>query len=74
MIIGLLSQNWWIFILLLILQISVTRLHKLLNFSFFDKAIVFSFIFGKFLLYLYLVINHFHLHNDNLLLIKNFIG
>lgn len=69
---GLLTASWYIFIIILMLQLVYKYLLKIIKFSFFNKIISVSFLFSKFLLYLYLVINHFHLHQDTYLLIKDF--
>ena len=70
-IFGLLTASWYIFGLVLILNLVRKLIFSVFEYSFFYKIFSLSFFFSKFLVYLYLIINHFHLHQDTYLLIKN---
>ena len=69
-IFGLLTNSWVIFLGILTLSFILRRITNSIKFSLIDKIITYIFYLAKFLLYLLLVINHFHLHYNILDLIK----
>ena len=72
-ILGLITASWYIFGSLLILSYLLNILIKPIKYTFFHKYISLSFLLFRFFVYLYLIINHFHLHLDTWSFIKQFI-
>lgn len=72
-LLGLLTNSWYIFLFLIILMTLSKSLLSLIKYTIIDKIISFSLILFKFLIYLYLIINHFHLHIDTINIIKSYI-
>ena len=70
---GLLTGSWYIFLSLFIYSIIIRLLIKPIKFTLFGKIAALHFIILKFLVYLYLIINHFHLHYDTLSIIKSYL-
>lgn len=70
---GLLTSSWYVFLSIFVYAMILNLLIKPIKFTLFGKIIIFHFIILKFLLYLYLIINHFHLHYDILSIIKSYI-
>jgi hypothetical protein len=68
---GLLTGNWYAFLSLLIYSLVINLISRPIKYTIIDKIIAFHFLFLKFLLYLFFVINHFHLHYDILTIIKS---
>lgn len=61
-ILGLLTNSWYVFLLLFTITLIINLIKKPIEFTIIDKILVFILILIKLLAYLYLVINHFHLH------------
>ena len=72
-ILGFITASWYIFGSLLILSYLLNILIKPIKYTFFHKYISLSFLLFRFFVYLYLIINHFHLHLDTWYFIKQFI-
>lgn len=72
-ILGFITASWYIFGSLLILSYLLNILIKPIKYTFFHKYISLSFLLFRFFVYLYLIINHFHLHLDTWSFIKQFI-
>jgi hypothetical protein len=69
---GLLTSSWYIFLFLIILFSIIKNIDKL-NLAMISKIVFCIFYSFKFIVYLYLIINHFHLHIDTLDLVKELI-
>jgi hypothetical protein len=69
-ILGLLTNSWYVFLLLFIITLIINLLRKPIEFTFVDKVMGFLVILSKLIIYLYLVINHYHLHFDTWSYIK----
>ena len=69
-ILGLLTNSWYIFLSLFIITLIINLIRKPIEFTIIDKVLGFKLILIKLLIYLYLVINHFHLHIDTWSYIK----
>lgn len=70
---GFFSNSWYLFLLLIICSYITNLVTKPFKWTLFYKLIIFSFIFSKMILYLYLITNHFLLHLDTYSIIFNFI-
>jgi hypothetical protein len=70
---GFITNSWYIFGLLLVISFLLNLIIKPIKFTFFHKYISLSFLILKFSVYLYLIINHFHLHLDTWSIIKQHI-
>ena len=70
---GFITNSWYVFGSLLIISFLLNLIIKPIKFTFFHKYISLSFLMTKFSVYLYLIINHFHLHLDTWSFIKQFI-
>jgi|LakMenEpi03Aug12_release.lakeMendotaPanAssembly.Ray.scaffolds.fasta_scaffold54809_4 hypothetical protein len=69
-ILGLLTNSWYVFLLLFIITLIINLIKRPIEFTFIDKVLGFIIILLKLLIYLYLVINHYHLHFDTWSYIK----
>ena len=70
---GLLTGSWYIFIFMFIYTLVMNLIKKPIEFTFLGKAIFFKLFLIKLIIYLYLIINHFHLHLDTWSYIKTII-
>jgi hypothetical protein len=70
MILGIVSQSWYIFISLIMLSLVVSTIKKAIGFNTVSTALTGILLFAKISIYLFLIINHFHLHYDILRVIK----
>lgn len=61
---GLLTSSWYVYLTLLFLSIVINISIKPIEFSIFGKIISFCNQLFRLLVYIFLVINHFHLHKD----------
>lgn len=72
-ILGFVTNSWYIFGSILIVSFLINFITKPIKFTFFHKYISLSFLLLRFFVYLYLIINHFHLHLDTWFIIKQYI-
>jgi len=72
-VLGLLTGSWYIFLSLISVSIIVNFIRKAINLSIVSNILFGILLITKFLVYLYLIINHFHLHYDTWELIKNYL-
>lgn len=70
---GFITNSWYIFGSLLVISFLLNLIIKPIKFTFFHKYISLSFLILKFSVYLYLIINHFHLHLDTWFIIRQHI-
>lgn len=70
---GLLTSSWYVFLSLFIYALIVGLIIKPFKYTFFGSIISIHFLLLKIVVYLFLVINHFHLHYDIFNIIKNHI-
>jgi hypothetical protein len=70
---GLLTGSWYIFIFMFIYTLIMNLIKKPIEFTFLGKVIFFKLFLLKLIIYLYLIINHFHLHLDTWSYIKTII-
>ena len=63
-LIGLISNSWYVFFSIIVLNILLTNFNKLVNVLFVEKITSFTFNIFKLVVILLLIINHFHLHYD----------
>lgn len=70
---GLLTSNWYVFLVILSYGVIVNQIVKPMRFTIAGKIVSLHFLLLKFLVYLFLVINHFHLHYDILNIIKSYV-
>ena len=70
-ILGLLTASWYIFLSLLIISFTVNAINRPIQFTMIGKIIYFKMVLLRFVTYLFLIINHFHLHISLWDIIKN---
>lgn len=70
---GLLTYSWYIFLSMLLYSIIIGQIFKPIKYSILGKIVTLFSLFLRFSVYLFLIINHFHLHYDLFSIIKNFI-
>ena len=70
---GFITNSWYVFGSLLIISFLLNLIIRPIKFTFFHKYISLSFLMTKFSVYLYLIINHFHLHLDTWSIIRQYI-
>lgn len=73
-LLGILTNNWIIFLFLIICNLIINILYKKLNYNILSKILILKYLLVKLVIYLFLIINHFHIHfnlNDYLLNIFN---
>lgn len=71
-VLGLLTNSWYVFLFLFLFTLIVNLLKKPIEFSLVDKFFGFLIVLLKIIIYLYLIINHYHLHIDTWSQIKAF--
>jgi len=70
---GLLTGSWYVFLSLMVYSMIVSIIIKPFKYTLVGTIISIHFLLLKFFVYLFLVINHFHLHYDILSIIKNIL-
>jgi hypothetical protein len=70
-ILGLLTASWYIFLTLLVISFTINFIIRPIQFTLIGKIIYFKMILLRFITYLFLIINHFHLHISLWDIIKN---
>jgi len=70
---GLLTGSWYVFLSLIVYSIVLGFLIKPIRYSIIGRITALHFLILKFSVYLFLVINHFHLHYDILSIVKQMI-
>lgn len=68
---GFFSNSWYMFLFLVISSYLLNLLINPIKWTIAYKVVIFTFIFSKLLLYLYLIINHFFLHKETYTFILN---
>lgn len=70
---GLITSSWYIFLSLIITTYIIAFIIKPFKFTILFKVFVLLFSFIRLFTYLYLIINHYHLHNDTFQILKGFL-
>ena len=70
---GFITNSWYVFGLLLVISFLLNLIIRPIKFTFLHKYISLSFLIFKFSVYLYLIINHFHLHLDTWFIVTQHI-
>lgn len=70
---GLLTGSWYVFLSLMVYALIIGIIIKPFKYTLIGTIISIHFLLFKFFVYLFLVINHFHLHYDILSIIKNIL-
>jgi hypothetical protein len=73
MIFGFFTGNWYLFGITLALSYLLNLILKPFRFSILHKLTSFAFLLGRLCLYLYLIVNHFYLHQDIYSIVKHYI-
>ena len=73
MLLGLLTQSWYVFLAVLSLSIVLNLTKKLIGTNIISNSMTAIVLFVKISIYLYLIINHFHLHYNTWQLVQNYI-
>jgi hypothetical protein len=63
-IFGLISNSWYVFLTIIVLNILISYFNRLISVLFIEKITGFIFNIIKLVIVLLLTINHFHLHYD----------
>jgi hypothetical protein len=71
--VGFFTGNWYLFGITLALSYLLNIILKPFKFSLLHKLTSFTFLLGRLCLYLYLIVNHFYLHQDTYSIVKNYI-
>lgn len=70
---GFFTGNWYLFAVVLVVSYSLNLILKPFKFSLLHKLTSFTFLLGRLCLYLYLIVNHFYLHQDTYSIVKHYI-
>jgi hypothetical protein len=70
-ILGLLTQSWYVFISIIVLSVIVNLIKKSVGLNVISNVLTGFLLITKFSVYLFLIINHFHLHYDVWDILKN---
>lgn len=70
---GFFTGNWYLFGIVLITSSLFNFILKPFKFSIIHKLNSFTFLLIRLCLYLYMIVNHFYLHQDTYSIIKNYI-
>ena len=73
LLLGILTSSWYIFIALFLYMTIISSIIKPIRFNIIGKVVSFHLILVRFSTYLFLVINHFHLHIDVLSIVRNLL-
>lgn len=68
---GLLTSSWYVYLSLLVYSFIMGYINKSTSLLFVKRITIGHFLIIKIFVYLYLVVNHFHLHYDTLQIIKD---
>jgi hypothetical protein len=71
--VGFFTGNWYLFAITLALSYLLNIILKPFKFSILHKLTSFTFLLSRLCLYLYLIINHFYLHQDTYSIVKHYI-
>jgi hypothetical protein len=71
--VGFFTGNWYLFGITLALSYLLNIILKPFKFSLLHKLTSFTFLLCRLCLYLYLIVNHFYLHQDTYSIVKNYI-
>jgi hypothetical protein len=71
--VGFFTGNWYLFGITLALSYLLNIILKPFKFSILHKLISFTFLLSRLCLYLYLIVNHFYLHQDTYSIVKHYI-
>jgi hypothetical protein len=71
--VGFFTGNWYLFGITLALSYLLNIILKPFKFSLLHKLTSFTFLLGRLCLYLYLIVNHFYLHQDTYSIVKHYI-
>jgi hypothetical protein len=70
---GFFTSNWYLFIGLILFSTILDFILKPIKFTLIYKLSIFTFILAKLCLYLYLIVNHFYLHQDTYNIVKQYL-
>ncbi len=73
MMLGILTQSWYVFLFVLIISLVLNKIKTGIKITILSNFLTFIIIANKFLVYLYLIINHFHLHIDTWEVVKSYL-
>lgn len=73
MIGGFFTGNWYLFGIILAISYIFNLILKPFKFSIIHKVTSFTFLLSRFCLYLYMIVNHFYLHQDTYSTVKHYI-
>jgi type III secretory pathway component EscU len=72
-LVGFFTGNWYLFGITLALSYLLNIILKPFKFSLLHKLTSFTFLLCRLCLYLYLIVNHFYLHQDTYSIVKHYI-
>lgn len=70
---GLFTGNWYLFAIVLTISYLFNLILKPFKFSITHKLTSFTFLLCRLCLYLYLIVNHFYLHQNTYSIVKHYI-
>jgi type III secretory pathway component EscU len=70
---GFFTGNWYLFGITLALSYLLTTILKPIRFTLLHKLFSLTFLLSRLCLYLYLIANHFYLHQDTYIIVKHYI-
>lgn len=72
-VLGLLTQSWYVFLSILTISLVLNFVKRSINLNPISTIITSIILITKFSVYLYLIINHFHLHYDTWQVVKGYL-
>lgn len=70
---GFFTVNWHLFALVLLVSYLINFIIQPIKFSLLHKILSFTFLLSRLSLYLYLILNHFYLHQDTYSIFRTYI-
>jgi type III secretory pathway component EscU len=70
---GFFTSSWYIFGIILLLSYILNIILKPIKFTILHKLISITFLLTRLCLYLYLIVNHFYLHQNTYSIVKHYI-
>lgn len=70
---GFFTSSWYLFLTILLLSYVLNVILKPIKFTIVHKLTSFTFLLSRLCLYLYLIVNHFYLHQNTYSIVKHYI-
>jgi type III secretory pathway component EscU len=70
---GFFTASWYLFLIMMLLSYIINIILNPVKFTILHKFVSFTFLLSRLCLYLYLIVNHFYLHQNTYSIVKSYI-